>query len=107
MNIETEARLGGADRACLAGAQVHALGAAHQAQFALAAPAQLGGAQGDELGAATGPGPLVRHHAHVRGAPAQRGEHVAQRRGLRAGDDADRAREQWHRTLAKTKRPYS
>jgi hypothetical protein len=36
----------------------------------------------------------------VRGAAPQRGEDVAQGRGLRAGDDADGAREQRQRALA-------
>ena len=42
----------------------------------------------------------VEHDAHVRRAPFERAEDVAQRRRLRAGDDADAAREQGQGTLA-------
>jgi hypothetical protein len=42
----------------------------------------------------------IQHHAHVRRAPPQRRQDVAQRRRLRTGDDADGAREQRQRALA-------
>ena len=52
-------------------------------------------------------GPLALHrrrihdHAQAGGTPAQRGEHVAQRRGGGGSDDADGARELMRRGVAK------
>ena len=82
-----------------------AAAAAHQQHVDFGAPRGAVDGLGDLVGRALAlHRARVQHDADVRRAPLERAEDVAQRRRLRAGDDADAAREQRQWALALRRR---